>query len=97
VVQVITDSSPQLPKTLCGTPISLQHPSGRARNATLGGVIKLVDSLGEFRLYGISAGHTLEALEDDESEAKDHGHRSGTLSEGNDVSSDSWVFTKFHS
>lgn len=67
VVQVVTDSSPQWPKTLCGTPISLEHPSGRARNATLGGVIKLVDSLGEFRLYGISAGHTLEALEDDES------------------------------
>lgn len=116
VVQVITDSSPRLPETLCGTPISLQHPSGRARNATLGGVIKLVDSLGEFKLYGISAGHTLEVLKDDEGaedifedveddtddeieeavngEAKDHGRRSGTLSEAIDVSSDSWVFTK---
>lgn len=116
MVQVITDSSPQLSKTLCGTPISLEHPSGRARNATLGGVIKLVDSLGEFRLYGISAGHTLEALEDDESaedifedveddtddeieeavngEAKDHGHRFGTLSEPKDISSDSWAFAK---
>lgn len=124
VVQVITDSSPHLPQTLCGTPISLQHPSGRTRNATLGGVIKLVDNRDEFRLYGISAGHALEELEaeddeaaehtfddvdddtDDEIEEPENGDHEDyglcwlfdgdyrALSEFNDMSSRSWVFTK---
>lgn len=83
VIKVITDSSPALPQTLCGTPISLQHPSGRTRNATLGGVIKLVYRHGVYRLYGISAGHTLEELDTEDDETAEH-----TFDDGDDDTDD---------
>jgi hypothetical protein len=50
--------------TLCGTPIKFAKGE-QARIATLGGIIKLTSPDGEYVLYGMTAGHAAEDLEDD--------------------------------
>ncbi len=57
-----TASSPRI--TFCGTPIQLQHVSGRVRSATFGGFVKVVTNEGKIRIHGITAGHALQELED---------------------------------
>ncbi|KAI1856355.1 hypothetical protein JX265_011602 [Neoarthrinium moseri] len=45
--------------TFCGAPIVIRHPSGTEKRATLGGIIKAVNQHGDFRLYGLTAGHVV--------------------------------------
>ncbi|KAJ5885184.1 hypothetical protein N7495_009694 [Penicillium taxi] len=45
--------------TFCGAPIIIRHPSGVEKIATFGGIIKAVDRNGEFKLYGLTAGHVV--------------------------------------
>ncbi|KAI1372764.1 hypothetical protein F4677DRAFT_241151 [Hypoxylon crocopeplum] len=61
-IEVIADTECILGRsqnTLCGVPISFRHPSGQRRNATLGGVIKVVTASGGIELFGMTAGHAL--------------------------------------
>lgn len=58
--------------THCGLPIIVMDPSGQPRNATLGGVIKVVTKTGDIELYGITAGHLLQPLVD----GPERGHES---------------------
>ncbi|KAK4079068.1 hypothetical protein Trihar35433_173 [Trichoderma harzianum] len=62
-VEVHCSSTPPSDKTLCGTPIRFINDAGEARNGTLGGIIKLVQSDG-FELYGLTAGHGVLDWED---------------------------------
>ncbi|KAI0545437.1 hypothetical protein F4679DRAFT_477928 [Xylaria curta] len=60
--EVVTDTRylPATPRgTLCGIPISFQDPSGQRRNATFGGLIKVVTAEGNTELLGMTAGHLL--------------------------------------
>ncbi|KAH6962043.1 hypothetical protein BKA56DRAFT_736851 [Ilyonectria sp. MPI-CAGE-AT-0026] len=50
--------------SLCGTRISLEGPSGQTRNATCGGVVKVVMENGDIYFYGMTAGHLLYDLRD---------------------------------
>lgn len=46
-------------KTFCGTPIRLCDGAGNSRNATLGGIVKVTSTGGEYQLYGLTAGHMI--------------------------------------
>ncbi|RYC60051.1 hypothetical protein CHU98_g6171 [Xylaria longipes] len=70
-IEVITDAGnlPATPRdTLCGIPISFQHPNGQRRNATLGGIIKVVTAKGSIELLGMTAGHVLDEWHHDSDE-----------------------------
>ncbi|KAI0474209.1 hypothetical protein F4859DRAFT_482265 [Xylaria cf. heliscus] len=70
-IEVVTDveNLPATPRdTLCGIPISFQDPSGQRRNATCGGIIKVVTARGSIELLGITAGHMLREWDDDSDE-----------------------------
>lgn len=57
--------------TYCGTPIQF-HANGKSRNATVGGVVKLMDNDGKLSIWGLTAGHTARAcLVDDDSVSDD--------------------------
>ncbi|KAI0376510.1 hypothetical protein F5Y04DRAFT_266202 [Hypomontagnella monticulosa] len=61
-IEVITDAtliSEPVHFTLCGVPISFMHPNGQRRNATFGGIIKVVAENGCTQFLGITAGHIL--------------------------------------
>ncbi|KAI1744809.1 hypothetical protein F4680DRAFT_467114 [Xylaria scruposa] len=60
--EVVTDARylPATPQgTLCGIPISFQDPSSQRRNATFGGLIKVVTAESNIELLGMTAGHLL--------------------------------------
>ncbi|KAF3064579.1 hypothetical protein GL218_01954 [Daldinia childiae] len=46
-------------ESLCGVPISFKWPNGKLRNATFGGIIKIVTERGDIELLGMTAGHSL--------------------------------------
>lgn len=63
--------------TLCGTPIQFMRLCDK-RNATFGGIIKVVTEKGDVKLYGITAGHAVEEWDNNEFESSleatdDHG------------------------
>ncbi|KAH8683965.1 hypothetical protein BGZ61DRAFT_534649 [Ilyonectria robusta] len=61
-------------ESLCGDRISLKGPSGQTRNATFGGVVKVVMENGEIYFYGMTAGHLLYDLRDaDDTDYSDAG------------------------
>ncbi|KAI1839559.1 hypothetical protein JX266_014231 [Neoarthrinium moseri] len=60
----VGDHSP-VTQTLCGTPIIIRHPSSTETRATFGGIIKVIDDAGLFKLYGLTAGHVVEDKDDD--------------------------------
>ncbi|RYP73373.1 hypothetical protein DL771_003641 [Monosporascus sp. 5C6A] len=51
--------------TYCGAPIIVRQPSGVEKRATFGGVIKAVSENGDFKLYGLTAGHVVGDTDDD--------------------------------
>ncbi|KAH8672453.1 hypothetical protein BGZ61DRAFT_537085 [Ilyonectria robusta] len=46
-------------ETLCGTPIRFVNGLGESLHGTFGGIIKVVQSDGDFQLYGLTASHGL--------------------------------------
>ncbi|KAI0894143.1 hypothetical protein F4806DRAFT_132327 [Annulohypoxylon nitens] len=63
--------------TLCGTPIQFTRLCDK-RNATFGGIIKVVTEKGDVKLYGVTAGHAVEEWDNNEFESSlegtdDHG------------------------
>ncbi|KAI0458939.1 hypothetical protein F5B21DRAFT_527756 [Xylaria acuta] len=70
-IEVLTDAenvSATPRDTLCGIPISFQHPNGHRRNATFGGIIKVVTARGSIELLGMTAGHVLDRWDHDSDE-----------------------------
>ena len=57
-IHVHFDNSQPTNGTFCGTPIRLVNGTSEFRIATFGGIIKVNDGLG-FKLYGMTAGHSL--------------------------------------
>ncbi|KAI5917053.1 hypothetical protein F4810DRAFT_94876 [Camillea tinctor] len=51
--------------TLCGIPISVQHPNRQQKNATLGGLIKIVTAAGDIEVLGMTAAHAVHQDQDD--------------------------------
>ncbi|RYP53649.1 hypothetical protein DL768_001429 [Monosporascus sp. mg162] len=51
--------------TYCGAPIIVRQPSGVEKRATFGGIVKAVSENGDFRLYGLTAGHVVGDADDD--------------------------------
>ncbi|KAI0189563.1 hypothetical protein EV127DRAFT_105173 [Xylaria flabelliformis] len=68
--EVVTDARYLLatPETLCGIPISFQDPTGQRRNATFGGLIKVVTANGSIELLGMTAGHLVHQWDHDSDE-----------------------------
>ncbi|TRX95934.1 hypothetical protein FHL15_003076 [Xylaria flabelliformis] len=70
-IEVVTDARylPATPReTLCGIPISYQNPNGQRRNATFGGLIKVVTAKGSIELFGMTAGHLVHQWDHDSDE-----------------------------
>lgn len=68
-IEVTTDTtliSEPVHFTLCGVPISFTHPNGQRRNATFGGIIKVMAGNGSTEFLGITAGHMLRDWENEE-------------------------------
>ncbi|RYP29976.1 hypothetical protein DL767_006459 [Monosporascus sp. MG133] len=51
--------------TYCGAPIIVRQPSGVEKRATFGGIVKAVSENGDFKLYGLTAGHVVGDTDDD--------------------------------
>ncbi|RYP11146.1 hypothetical protein DL764_000217 [Monosporascus ibericus] len=51
--------------TYCGAPIIVRQPSGTEKRATFGGIVKAVSENGDFKLYGLTAGHVVADTDDD--------------------------------
>ncbi|RYP82364.1 hypothetical protein DL769_001689 [Monosporascus sp. CRB-8-3] len=51
--------------TYCGAPIIVRQPSGVEKRATFGGIVKAVSKNGDFKLYGLTAGHVVGDTDDD--------------------------------
>lgn len=46
-------------ETFCGMPIRLCDDFGHLRNATFGGIVKVTSTDGDYKLYGLTAGHMI--------------------------------------
>ncbi|RYP75567.1 hypothetical protein DL771_002267 [Monosporascus sp. 5C6A] len=68
-IQVHCASSQLSENTFCGNPIRFVNETGDVRHATFGGVIKVVGSDGHFKLYGLTAGHSLLDWQDPDTSA----------------------------
>ncbi|RYP28249.1 hypothetical protein DL767_007299 [Monosporascus sp. MG133] len=68
-IQVHCASSQLSEDTFCGNPIRFVNETGDVRHATFGGVVKVVGSDGHFKLYGLTAGHSLLDWQDPDTSA----------------------------
>jgi hypothetical protein len=72
--------------TLCGTPIRLYNTtSGHDRNATLGGVLKIIDKDNNVMFYGMTAGHLISDWIAPDVEEDNVSLRSESVSSGEEV------------
>ncbi|KAI0096062.1 hypothetical protein GGR51DRAFT_544376 [Nemania sp. FL0031] len=51
--------------TFCGVPISFKNPNGQRREATFGGIIKVVFANGNTELFGMTSGHAIHQWDED--------------------------------
>ncbi|CAM1510077.1 Fc.00g004120.m01.CDS01 [Cosmosporella sp. VM-42] len=79
---------PSWEPTLCGRRITLKTPFGQSRNATCGGLIKVVTNDGHIQCYGITAGHVLQDLHEEHDDKSNRPLESNSDSEDDSMDTD---------